>query len=180
MRMHTFDQPIQSGDLPVFIECDHIPPLPALAVFTKEPLLHNHIGVQPQITSPLEQPVLSPVGVKLVVVAFALSFVSAEMSETWEIGTDLFDAGGFASVGSVGFDGRGAELFEEFNALGFRGRVPDVYSYCLCDCVRLIYGNGHFWFDRCGGIGWRVGYAMETKKLEGSIGFWYYLSMTWS
>jgi len=70
--MHTLYQAIQRSHLPVFIKCNHIPPLPALSVFPKEPLLHDHIGIQPQIPSSFEQPVLSSVCVELVVVTVAL------------------------------------------------------------------------------------------------------------
>jgi len=73
MRMHTLNQTIQRRHFPVLVQSDHIPPLPTLSVFAKEPFLHDHVGVQPEVSSALEQPVLSPVGVELVVVAVALS-----------------------------------------------------------------------------------------------------------
>lgn len=76
MRMHPLDQPIQGRHFPALVKSVRIPPLPALSVFAKEPFLHNHIGIQPKVSSPLEHPVLSTVGVELVVVAVALLHIS--------------------------------------------------------------------------------------------------------
>ena len=141
MGMHTLYQPIQRRHFPVLVKSNHVPPLPAFAIFAKEPFLHDHIRIQPQISSPLEQPILSPVCVELVVVAVALSCVLVERFTvrrgSKEGGTNLFDAGCFASVGSVGFYGWRAVLIKELDTLGFGRVVPDVYCYCLCDCVRL-------------------------------------------
>lgn len=103
MRMHALNQPVQRRHFPVLVKCDHVPPLPTFSIFAKEPFLHNHIGIQPEIPSPLEQPVLSAVCVELVIVAVALFRSSAEMSEAWGRGTNFFDPTRFASVGRVGF-----------------------------------------------------------------------------
>ena len=81
MRMHALNQTIQRRHFPVLVKRDHVPPLPAFSIFAKEPFLHNHIGVQPEIPSPLEQPVLSTVCVELFIVAVALFCTSIEMSE---------------------------------------------------------------------------------------------------
>jgi hypothetical protein len=144
MRMHALNQPIQRRHFSILVKCDHIPPLPTFSIFAKEPLLHDHVGIQPEIPSSLEQPVLSAVCVELVIVAVALFRSSAEMSQAWERGTNFFDPTRFASVGRVGFHCRRAVLFKQFDALGLRGVVPDIYGYGLHDCVGLGYGHGHF------------------------------------
>jgi len=78
--MHTLYQPIQRRHFLILVKSDHIPPLPTLSVFAEEPFLHDHVGVQPEVSSALEQPVLSAICVELVVVAITLSRTSAEMS----------------------------------------------------------------------------------------------------
>jgi hypothetical protein len=86
--------------------------LPALSIFTKEPFLHDHIGVQPEISSSLEQSVLSPVCVEVFVVAVALFFcMSAENFEAKEDKTKVFRTGGLAYIGRVGFHVLRAVLF---------------------------------------------------------------------
>ena len=81
MRMHTFNQAIQRSHFPVLVKSDHIPPFPALPVFPKEPFLHDHVGVQPEISSSLEQPVLLSIRVELAVVAVALCCKLVELSD---------------------------------------------------------------------------------------------------
>jgi len=63
MRMDTLEQTIQSLHFSVLVKYDHIPSLPALAIFAEEPFLHNHVGVHPKIPRAFEDPVFSAISV---------------------------------------------------------------------------------------------------------------------
>lgn len=74
--MHAFDQAIQTCDFSIVLQYDHIPTFPSMFTFSEEPLLHQHVGTDPEITFRSESPVVSVISMKLVVSAIALQFIS--------------------------------------------------------------------------------------------------------
>lgn len=67
MVVHTFDQAIQARNFVVVVKDDHVPPIPAVFVLSKEPLLHEDVAVHPKIARLFKSPVFPSISVELVI-----------------------------------------------------------------------------------------------------------------
>lgn len=73
VSMHALQQSVKARHFIILVQNDYIPPFPPFITNSKEPVLHDQVAIQPEISSRLKFPVCSPFSVQFVVSGIALS-----------------------------------------------------------------------------------------------------------
>ena len=85
MTMQSIQQSIEASYfIIVLIKNDYIPSFPPLLALTEEPILHDQIAIQPEITARFELPSRTSISTEFVVSTIALPQTLARQSTTTE------------------------------------------------------------------------------------------------